>query len=156
MVVVVVQLNSTLMNLFLKKWHCTYSHIWISHGPYLQIHQTPYVYAVCFNYCVVGVMILSYLNFSVNFLLVGIKCLQFLMTFPFSFRISCIAVGCFVLWQYPFCPKDFVPQYESLGYFLVKYSIKNGSFYGVWEFQWQINFVEVRVWLRIGLCKVDG
>ena len=35
----------------------------------------------------VGGMILSWLNFSVNFSLVGIKCLRFLiMTFPFSFR----------------------------------------------------------------------
>ena len=37
----------------------------------------------------VGGMILLQLNFSVNFLLVGIKCLRFLiMTFLFSFRTS--------------------------------------------------------------------
>ena len=40
------------------------------------------------NLVVVGI-ILSQLNFSVNFSLVGIKYLQFLiMTFPFSFRTS--------------------------------------------------------------------
>ena len=45
--------------------------------------------AVLSNDLVVGGMMLSLLHFSVNFSLVGIKCLRFLiMTFPFSLRTS--------------------------------------------------------------------
>ena len=49
-VVVVVHVNSALMNLFLKKWCCTYGCIWIPYRLYLQIHQTSYMYTGCFNY----------------------------------------------------------------------------------------------------------
>ena len=48
-VVVVVRMNSALMNLFLKKWRRTYGHIWILYGPYLRIHQT--LITLSFNYC---------------------------------------------------------------------------------------------------------
>ena len=51
-VVVVVLVNSALMNLFLHAWksRCTYGHIWIPYGPYLWIYQTLWLYTVCFNY----------------------------------------------------------------------------------------------------------
>ena len=61
-----VRVNSALMNLFFSKKMTliglTYSHIWISYEPYLQIHQTSHMYTTCFNYYFMNVTKVRYLS----------------------------------------------------------------------------------------------
>ena len=65
-----------------------------------------------------GGMILSLLNFSVNFSLIGIKSLRFLiMTFTFSFKTSCDRGRLFCFMTMPFLPQRFCSSVRILTVF---------------------------------------